>query len=279
MSSAYLLVSHGSRDPRPQQAMEELARLVRDRVQRSTNGDRSFTAASTLPSFLSTHGLQQQETERITTSSLVLSKTQYPLVSTAVLELAPSPLHEQIRQFAKEALSIGCNQVQLLPLFLLAGVHVMEDIPQEVALAVASLGQAITINQRPHLGIHPGLVKILTNQRVTIDADARILLAHGTRRTGGNESVKAVADQLGAAVAYWSVKPSLEEQLHTLADAGHKQVAILPYFLFAGGITDAIAQTLPHLQKQFPKLKLSLAQPIGANPELADLIVDLVEQK
>jgi sirohydrochlorin ferrochelatase len=116
---------------------------------------------------------------------------------------------------------------------------------------------------------------MLASQGATVDADAKILLSHGTRRPGGNESVEAVAEHLGAVAAYWSVSPTLEEQFLDLASAGHKQIAILPYFLFSGGITDALAQSVSTLQERFPKLKLSLCDPIGVSSQLADLIVDL----
>ncbi|MBD0347074.1 MAG: sirohydrochlorin chelatase, partial [Coleofasciculus sp. Co-bin14] len=209
---------------------------------------------------------------------MMVSSAWYPLVGTAVLELAPLPLHEQIQQFASQALSVGCNQVQLLPLFLLPGGHVMEDIPTEVALAQERLGESVGFNQRPYLGTHSGLARMLASQVATLDTDAKILLSHGSRRAGSNEAVEAVADPLGAIVAYWSVQPSLEEQVKVLADAGHKQITILPYFLFSGGITDAIAQMVSGLQEQFPQLQLTLAQPLGASPELADLIIDLIEK-
>jgi sirohydrochlorin ferrochelatase len=218
------------------------------------------------------------DSERTAASAMVINSSWYALVGTATLELAEVPLHEQIRQFASVALGAGCTQVQLLPLFLLPGVHVMEDIPAEVALAKASLGQALAINQRSHLGAHPGLARLLANQLATIDADAKILLSHGTRRTGGNELVESIADELGAMVAYWSMTPTLEEQIKVLADAGHKHMAILPYFLFSGGITDAIAQLVSRLQDQFSELDLRLCNPIGVSSELADLIVDLIEK-
>jgi sirohydrochlorin ferrochelatase len=89
--------------------------------------------------------------------------------------------------------------------------------------------------------------------------------------------VEAVAEQLGAVAAYWSVKPTLEEQLLALADAGHKQIAILPYFLFSGGITDALRQSVSSLQERFSKVQLSLCNPIGVSSQLADLIVDLIQ--
>lgn len=276
MSSAYLLISHGSRDPRPQIAIEKLAELVRAKL-----GTKDATWTPTLGDYASpkNNTVQLPDAERTAVKTTVVSSAWYPLVGTAALELAPLPLHEQIRQFATVALSAGCNQLELLPLFLLPGVHVMEDIPAEVALAQQSLGQAIVMNHRPHVGAHPGLGKMLASQLATVDADAKILLSHGTRRAGGNEPVEAVANYLGAVAAYWSMKPTLEEQLVALADAGHTRVAILPYFLFSGGITDAIAQSVLSLQERFSKLQLSLFNPIGVSSELADLIVDLIEEK
>jgi sirohydrochlorin ferrochelatase len=202
----------------------------------------------------------------------------HPLVGTATLELAEAPLHEQIRQFARVAVCKGYNHLQLLPLFLLPGVHVREDIPTEVALAQQGLGEAVRLNQRPHVGTHPGLAKLLASQWARVDADAKILLSHGSRRAGGNEPVEAVAGQLGAVAAYWSVQPMLEEQIDILAAAGHKRIGILPYFLFPGGITDAIAQSVASLQAKFPGVQLSLGESIGASSELANLILDLIEQ-
>ena len=63
-----------------------------------------------------------------------------------------------------------------------------------------------------------------------------------------------------------------------LVSAGHQQIGILPYFLFAGGITDAIAQAVKELKAQFPNVLLHLAEPLGASAELADLILDLIEK-
>jgi sirohydrochlorin ferrochelatase len=213
--------------------------------------------------------------DRTPGTAMVVSRAGYPLVGTATLELAHAPLHEQICQFASVAREAGCKQLQLLPLFLLPGVHVTEDIPREVTLAQQRLGQAVVVTQRPHLGAHPGLATMLASQQAAVNANAKILLSHGTRRAGGNHPVEVVADQLGAVAAYWSVQPTLEEQILALAGVGREQIAILPYFLFSGGITDAIAQSVSRLQEQFPKVQLSLCDPIGVSPELADLIVDL----
>lgn len=285
LSSAYLLTTHGSRDPRPQQAMEQLAERVRCVLRTQEAIGKQPLDTSQGPSIrihdLSFHvhrGWQRCEVQSPAKVTTVANNAGYPLVGTATLELADIPLHEQIRQFASLALADGCNQLQVLPLFLLPGVHVREDIPTEVALAQECLGKAVMIAQRPHLGVHPDLGRLLAMQWATVNADAKILLSHGSRRTGGNEPVAVIAKQLGAVAAYWSVPPSLEEQIQRLALVGHKQIAILPYFLFSGGITDAIAHRVSELQAQFPNLQLSLSEPIGASAELATLIVDLIKQ-
>jgi sirohydrochlorin ferrochelatase len=200
-----------------------------------------------------------------------------PLVGTACLELAPVPLHEQIREFGDRALKYGYNRIEIVPLFLLPGVHVMEDIPAEVAIAQESLGHRLKLELKPHLGTHPGLIRLLAAKQATTKAEAGILLAHGSRRAGAKQPVEAIAQQLEMLSAYWAVPPSLASRVHELVTAGHEQIGIIPYFLFAGGITDAIASSVEQLQGQFPAVDIRLAEPLGASQELGLLILDLVD--
>lgn len=253
--------------------MNELAKLVHNQLKTGNWG----LETSKINTHKSTLIIPNAPSPTSTGSTIALRRAEYPLVGTATLELGDAPLHEQIREFASVALASNGNTLQVLPLFLLPGVHVREDIPNEVALAKASLGDAIAIVQQPYIGTHPNLLGLLTSQWATVDADAKILLSHGTRRAGGNQPVEAIAKQLQAVTAYWSVQPSLEEQIKGLASAGHKTIAILPYFLFPGGITDAIAQRVTELQAEFPQLHLKVGEPIGASPQLARLIVDLLD--
>ena len=255
MSSAYLLVSHGSRDRRPEIAMQQLAKLVHNKLSEN-------------------HNALNNEHQ----------------VGIAALEMNPQPLHEQIQQFAKSAfddawvglhqskLSQNENRIKIVPLFLLPGVHVMTDIPAEVALAQQAIGQDIMIELQPYLGSHPNLEKLLAKQIAAIKAEAWILLTHGSRRPGSKETVEAIAASLPAVAAYWSVPPSLESRVKELVAAGYKEIAILPYFLFAGGITDAIAASIEELKLQFSAVNFQLAEPLGASAELAELIWDLTER-
>lgn len=247
MSPAYLLVSHGSRDRRPEIAMQQLARLVSNKLPTNQN-----------------------------------SVNNEHLVGIAALEMSPQPLHEQIQQFANRAFGDGRisqneKRLKIIPLFLLPGVHVMTDIPAEVALAQQTIGEDIIIELQPYLGSHPNLEKLLVKQIAAIKAEAWILLAHGSRRPLSQETVEAMAASLGTMTAYWANPPSLESRVKELVATGYREIAILPYFLFAGGITDAIATSIEELKLQFSAVNFQLAEPLGASAELAELIWDLTD--
>jgi sirohydrochlorin cobaltochelatase len=295
MLSAYLLVSHGSRDPRPGIAMQQIAKMVSTKI-----------------------GIPPQNAKN--------------LIGTAYLELQPEPLHVQICEFANQILqgrgqvlppvhfvpatavdfselcsvrsrdtlnrtgvgereaggqgdkgtkekgSIGevLVNLKILPLFLLSGVHVMEEIPLEVELAQKILGEKIKIDLLPYLGTHPDFGKLFTQPET--QGDATILMAHGSRRPGFSKDIEIVASSLNATTCYWAVPPNLETTIQQLVAAGKHHITIIPYFLFAGGITDAIASQLEALKLQFPGISLHLAEPLGASEDLANLIWDLLQQ-
>jgi sirohydrochlorin ferrochelatase len=161
-----------------------------------------------------------------------------------------------------------------VPLFLLAGVHVMDDIPAEVEQARQAL-PGVTLEVCPHLGSHPGIKGLLRQKLQSTANKTPILLAHGSRRPGGNDAICALAQALGGAAAFWAVDPSLESQVIHYMQTGVQRVAILPYFLFAGTTTDAITHLTEELAERFPKLGFHLLPPLGPSPELARLVIDL----
>jgi sirohydrochlorin cobaltochelatase len=194
------------------------------------------------------------------------------LVATAQLELADRPLHLQIIDFARTCLQQEIDRVVILPLFLLPGVHVMDDIPAEVAIAEGELaGCKITV--APFLGVCPNLIDLFAQNRLQLP-DRSIILAHGSRRQGGNAIVEQLADKLDLEPAYWSIEPSLTDLVTELVstDPSVQAIGILPYFLFSGGITDAIAELVAKLREQFPQVRIILGDPIGSNPALVNTI-------
>jgi sirohydrochlorin cobaltochelatase len=243
---AYLLVAHGSRDPRPQATVTQFAD---DFAQVLATAD-----AMTFPE---------------------LAPQASPPVGTAQLECAPLSLHQQIVEFGRSLPGDRPCRLVILPLFLLPGVHVMEDLPAEVALAQADLGDEVQIEVRPYLGTQARLRRLVREQMAAVPVQAWILLAHGSRRSQGNQPVIDLAQDLGALPAYWSVSPSVAERLAELQAQGCEKIGILPYFLFTGGTTDAIAIALEQLAQQFPSLSLHRAQPLDAHPALVQVLLDM----
>ncbi len=197
-----------------------------------------------------------------------------PLVGTACLEIGAVPLHQQIIAFSRRAWAAGARRLRVVPLFLLAGVHVMDDIPAEVEQARQGLPD-LTVELCPHLGSHPGIEGLLRHQLRATAAETLVLLAHGSRRPGGNAPIAALARSLGGSAAFWAVAPSLESEVIRHMQSGVQRVAILPYFLFAGSTTDAITHLTEELAERFPQLGFHLLPPLGPSVELARLVVDL----
>lgn len=250
MSSAILLVWHGSRDRRPHLAISQLTALV-------------------------TRELSAIAPSSVTGNTLVLPFS--PPIDSAALELASMPLEDSIVEFAQKAKAAGLKRVKICPLFLLSGIHVSEDIPDRVAKARSQLKGEIELELIPHLGSLGEMVKLLNAAFARIPAQNRILLAHGSRREYANQKIAEIAVKLNAIPAYWHVLPDLERQISHLVTGEQKTIAIQPYFLFTGGITDAIAQEIQRLQSKFPRTDLRLGQPLGATSELARLIRDWID--
>ncbi|MGA1623161.1 MAG: sirohydrochlorin chelatase [Synechocystis sp.] len=267
MTTAYLLVAHGSRDPRPQIALERLSYLVSQTlaaVNAPTVTQAGFVNNSVFDSMGGSPG------DRLA----VLTKPS-PSVVSANLECQMLPLHRQIPDLILPLVAQGVTAVKILPLFLSPGVHVCEDLPAEIDQAQKILGERCQLIPLPYLGSLPVLVDWLDHcfQQYQPHPQAhRLLLAHGSRRPGGNGAIAQVADRLNAQVAFWKTEPSLEQALSQLSSPN--PVVILPYFLFAGGITDAIQIQVQHRQSQYPDLTLRLGEPLGPNPMLARVIAD-----
>ena len=71
-------------------------------------------------------------------------------VRSAYLQLAPPSLPEAIHALATE----GIRQINILPMFMAAGNHIKEDIPQEVE-AVQQACPGLQIQILPPIGSHP----------------------------------------------------------------------------------------------------------------------------
>lgn len=234
--SVYLLVAHGSRDPRSQSSLHQLGRWVQQALQ--------------------------------------VQSGQPQWVQTATLEFGPVPLKQQICDWGQHWQQI--DQLVILPLFLLPGTHVNVDIPDVVSTVRQFLPGSMGIEVRSHLGSHPELCQILQATMPTTHVDRWILLSHGSRYPGGNQPIEEMADQLGATPAYWSVQPSLQQTVAQIATRPGLRIGVKPYFLFTGSIIDTISREVDQLKCDFKHINLTFSSPLEPSAQLVHLIQDLI---
>lgn len=236
--------------------------------------------------FYVTHGSSDRRSWLVLQDLLVTARSRIGHIFTCIgggcLEGQELSLAQQLELFALEVINAGGTEVVILPLFLLEGVHVKEDIPEQVAIAASTVppkvGQqdgGLRFRVTEHLGTSPQIPQLLSQSFVnqSLDSQNRILIAHGSRRDGANQVVEDLARQCDAIAAYWGVEPKIETQIESLLSQGMTEIAMLPYFLTEGGITEAIAKKL---QAYSDRVKIQqLAVPLSKT-QIIDLSLEFV---
>jgi sirohydrochlorin cobaltochelatase len=194
-----------------------------------------------------------------------------PIIGQAMLECAPEPLAEQLVKLAQTAQTQNFTELCLVPLFLLPGVHVMEDIPVQVQTAQAALG-SFPLTQTAYLGTLGSLKDLLIPQN-----KPTLLLSHGSRKPGGNAPIERLAQALHLTPTFWSVEPKLGTTIAQLAQSGTTEVVIKPFFLTPGGITDAIAAEIARLAELFPQVTLTLENTLDRQPGFREIVLELFD--
>ena len=96
-----------------------------------------------------------EEVRRVAAQLAEQADERYEMVHAAFLELAEPLIPDGVQQ----CLDAGIEEVVVLPYFLSAGRHVVEDIPAEVAKVNNNSGATVRI--APYLGSAQGLSSIL----------------------------------------------------------------------------------------------------------------------
>lgn len=93
------------------------------------------------------------------TNRLRAGNRDFDAVDCAFLELAEPSIPDGIRCLIRQ----GAREIVVLPYFLSAGRHVVEDIPGDIATVVAEYPD-VEIYQAPYLGASDGVVDLLLSQ-------------------------------------------------------------------------------------------------------------------
>ena len=186
---------------------------------------------------------------------------------------------EQNAPLLSEVLGELPTNAVVTPLLLASAYHARVDIP---AMIGASGGTGV--RQAPVLGEDPALLHVL-RQRLTEtgvsgdDSDVGVIVAAvGTSNAAANTQTASVATALrvgtrwaGARVAFAAGhRPGLADAEMRLRAAGARRLAIAPWFLAHGRLTDRVAEyAAAH--------GIAMAEPLGAHNLVAATVLDRYE--
>lgn len=117
---------------------------------------------------------------------------------------------------------------------------------------------------------------------------AVVIACHGSRRAppGGPEIeslVKQVRSLYPVLPVYYGAlqfsAPSIAEAVDEAVSSGARRVAVVPLFLFSGEHVQVdIPAELDRLRERFPGVEIVFSRHIGADPKLAEILVDRVKE-
>lgn len=177
------------------------------------------------------------------------------------------------RQLSEVVSRTASTRAIVLPVFVGEGVHVRVDIPQAIAHFQHEHPQ-VEIAVLPPLG-HAGVLLDVLRDRCGAypETDAWILWGHGSRRPSMAQGLAATRAQLAAqfintpvANAFWTQSPTWCEAIQTYVEQGYANIAILPCFWFAGGLTERLSAEVRAWQSQHDDLHVAIADVLMPHP-------------
>lgn len=105
---------------------------------------------------------------------------------------------------------------------------------------------------------------------------AVLLIGHGSKDPKGNAEFEAFAKQAGMRYCMLDyVEPSLPSALAQLAEEGIRDLAVIPYFLFAGGhVKRDIPEIIDKARNLYPKMTIYLGQHLGLEKVLFEVCIE-----
>lgn len=116
---------------------------------------------------------------------------------------------------------------------------------------------------------------------------ALLIVAHGSRREASNDEVRKLVELISirAGIRYKMVKsaflelatPSIPEGIELCIKEGASEVIVFPYFLSAGRhVSEDIPKEVDLKRKEYPENLIKIADYLGSNEGIADLVLELV---
>lgn len=186
-----------------------------------------------------------------------------------------------------DAIAVQGDDVTVLPLMLFAAGHVKHDVPAAVE-AARSRHPAVRFRIAQPLGIHPNVIGIarrraasaLAADRAPQDQTVVLFVGRGSSDPDANGDLYKTARLFGEGRAYALVQPafigatepSVPAALRIVERLAPRYLLVVPYLLFAGLLVQQLRQTCEDFARAHPDMHVAVAEHLGPDPALAELI-------
>ncbi|PSM41925.1 sirohydrochlorin chelatase [Streptomyces dioscori] len=209
-------------------------------------------------------------------------------VAGGFIGLSPPPLGDAVAELAAQ----GVRRFAVVPLTLVSGGPAEGDLPAALAREQARYPGTSYAYGRP-LGPHPALLAVLGRRldealggSVRAPQDRAgvtvLLVGRGSTDPEANAEVHKAARLLWEGSGYAGVEtafvslaaPDVPSGLDRCVRLGARRIVVLPYFLFTGTLPERIRQQSEGWAAARPEIDVLLADVIGPEPELLDLVME-----
>lgn len=116
---------------------------------------------------------------------------------------------------------------------------------------------------------------------------ALIILGHGSKAPEATETLAAVTAMIREKVSYDRVEyaslqlsePLMPEVIKNLVAAGMERILVIPFLIAVGQhVKTDIPEELAAMRAEHPGVEMHLGSPLGADPRLAEIVIDRVNE-
>jgi sirohydrochlorin ferrochelatase len=114
-----------------------------------------------------------------------------------------------------------------------------------------------------------------------------VILGHGSKAPEATETLAAVTAMIREKVIYDRVEyaslqlsePLMPAVIKQLVAAGMERIIVIPFLIAVGQhVKTDIPEELAALRAEYPGVEMHLGSPLGADPRLAEIVIDRVNE-
>lgn len=214
-------------------------------------------------------------------AALLRKEGAFPVATAGFLNFSQPTFMDAVARCVRK----GATEIFVQPYFLISGYYVKVGVPKLITEAETAFPE-VTFRLAEAFDDHPALVK-LTHKRALEadpDADALLLMAHGSPHEAANAPIVRVAEALRTHYTHTQLgfmeinAPSIAEAAATLVGQGAKRIVAAPYFLQLGGhVAEDLPEAVAEAQARHPDAHFTRSDYLSYDPLLLTVIRDRLE--